>query len=123
MLALLLAASLSLGLGGTASDGLGEQVQWKYSPLSGKAGRGAGVTPLYSVPTDPAQRYIDERHIYFTSSMPVVVPLLLGRGHALVWVDRFARGVGGVLTRVLFSVAAVCIGVVLLSESRMPVGI
>lgn len=54
------------------TDGFGQQVVWSYSPLAGKAGRTAGMTPLYTVPTTAAQRYIDERHIYFTSSMQVV---------------------------------------------------
>ena len=54
------------------TDGFGQQVVWSYSPLAGKAGRTAGMTPLYTVPTAAAQRYIDERHIYFTSSMQVV---------------------------------------------------
>ncbi|MEQ1514309.1 MAG: SpvB/TcaC N-terminal domain-containing protein [Lysobacteraceae bacterium] len=54
------------------TDGFGQQVVWSYSPLAGKAGRTAGMTPLYTVPTVAAQRYIDERHIYFTSSMQVV---------------------------------------------------
>lgn len=57
------------------TDGFGQQVKWTYSPLSGKAGRPAGVTALYSVPTVPAQRYVDEQHIYFTSSMPVVAEM------------------------------------------------
>ncbi len=54
------------------TDGFGQQVVWSYSPLAGKAGRTAGMTPLYTVPTVASQRYIDERHIYFTSSMQVV---------------------------------------------------
>ena len=54
------------------TDGLGAQTVWTYYPLSSTAGRTAGQTPLYTVPTDPAQRYVDDRHIYFTSSMPVV---------------------------------------------------
>lgn len=57
------------------TDGFGQQVKWTYSPLSGEAGRPAGVTPLYAVPTVPAQRYVDEQHIYFTSSMPVVAEM------------------------------------------------
>ena len=54
------------------TDGFGQQVVWNYSPLAGEAGRTAGMTPLYTVPTVASQRYIDERHIYFTSSMQVV---------------------------------------------------
>jgi hypothetical protein len=33
------------------------------------------TTPLYTVPMVAAQRYIDEQHIYFTSSMPVVAEM------------------------------------------------
>ena len=54
------------------TDGLGAQTVWTYYPLSSNAGRTSGQTPLYTLPTDPAQRYVDDRHIYFTSSMPVV---------------------------------------------------
>ncbi|HEV8695378.1 MAG TPA: SpvB/TcaC N-terminal domain-containing protein, partial [Lysobacter sp.] len=57
------------------TDGLGMQTVWTYSPLSGKAGRAPGETPLYTVPLNGAQRYVDDRHIYFTSSMPVVAEM------------------------------------------------
>ncbi len=60
---------------GMATDGLGHQTVWSYAPLAGKAGRTAGQTPLYSVPMIASQRYIDERHIYFTSSMNVVAQM------------------------------------------------
>lgn len=63
-----------------ATDGFGQQTVWSYAPLAGKAGRTAGQLPLYTVPTTPAQRYIDERHIYFTSSMPVVESLIRSDG-------------------------------------------
>ncbi|MFZ2752994.1 MAG: SpvB/TcaC N-terminal domain-containing protein, partial [Lysobacteraceae bacterium] len=63
-----------------ATDGFGQQVVWTYSPLAGKAGRTAGMTPLYTVPTVAAQRYIDERHIYFTSSMQVVSEMIQSDG-------------------------------------------
>ncbi len=59
-----------------ATDGFGQQAVWSYAPLAGKAGRGAGTLPLYTVPTVSSQRYIDERHIYFTSSMPVVESMI-----------------------------------------------
>lgn len=62
------------------TDGFGQQIKWTYSPLSGEAGRPAGVTPLYAVPTVPAQRYVDEQHIYFTSSMPVVAEMTRSDG-------------------------------------------
>lgn len=62
------------------TDGFGQQVKWTYSPLSGEAGRPAGVTPLYAVPTLLAQRYVDEQHIYFTSSMPVVAEMTRSDG-------------------------------------------
>lgn len=58
------------------TDGFGQQVVWTYSPLAGKAGRTAGMTPLYTVPAVASQRYIDERHIYFTSSMQVVSEMI-----------------------------------------------
>jgi RHS repeat-associated protein len=54
------------------TDGFGAQTVWTYYQLSSNAGRVAGQTPLYTVPTDPAQRYVDDRHVYFSSSMPVV---------------------------------------------------
>ncbi len=62
------------------TDGFGQQVVWNYSPLAGKAGRTAGMTPLYTVPTVASQRYIDERHIYFTSSMQVVDSMIQSDG-------------------------------------------
>ncbi|MBN8213217.1 MAG: VCBS repeat-containing protein [Xanthomonadales bacterium] len=62
------------------TDGFGQQVLWNYSPLAGKAGRTAGMTPLYTVPTVASQRYIDERHIYFTSSMQVVSEMVQSDG-------------------------------------------
>ncbi|MBS0577488.1 MAG: VCBS repeat-containing protein [Proteobacteria bacterium] len=55
-----------------ATDGMGGQTVWTYYPLSSAAGRTAGQTPLYSIPSDPAQRYIDSANVYFTTSMPVV---------------------------------------------------
>lgn len=63
-----------------ATDGFGQQAVWNYSPLAGKDGRTAGMTPLYTVPTVASQRYIDERHIYFTSSMPVVATMIRSDG-------------------------------------------
>ncbi len=54
------------------TDGMGAQTVWTYYPLSSTAGRTSAQTPLYTVPTDPAQKYVDSRHVYFTSSMPVV---------------------------------------------------
>lgn len=62
------------------TDGFGQQVVWNYSPLAGKAGRTAGMTPLYTVPMVASQRYIDERHIYFTSSMQVVDSMIQSDG-------------------------------------------
>jgi RHS repeat-associated protein len=38
------------------------------------------MTPLYSVPMVASQRYIDERHIYFTSSMQVVSEMVQSDG-------------------------------------------
>ena len=54
------------------TDGMGAQTVWTFYPLSSKAGRTASQTPLYTIPSDPTQKYVDDRHIYFTSSMPVV---------------------------------------------------
>ena len=62
------------------TDGFGQQVVWNYSPLAGEAGRTAGMTPLYTVPMVASQRYIDERHIYFTSSMQVVDSMIQSDG-------------------------------------------
>lgn len=62
------------------TDGFGQQVVWDYSPLAGEAGRTAGMTPLYTVPMVASQRYIDERHIYFTSSMQVVDSMIQSDG-------------------------------------------
>lgn len=62
------------------TDGFGQQVVWTYSPLAGEAGRTAGMTPLYTVPMVASQRYIDEHHIYFTSSMPVVSEMIQSDG-------------------------------------------
>lgn len=72
------------------TDGFGQQVKWTYSPLSGEAGRPVGVTPLYAVPTVPAQRYVDEQHIYFTSSMPVVAEMTRSDGIGGFRVWRYA---------------------------------
>lgn len=73
-------------------DGLGAQTIWTYYPLSSKAGRGAGETPLYTVPSDSASRYIDDRHFYFTSSMPVVSDMIQtdGTGDYRSW--RYGYG-------------------------------
>ena len=38
------------------------------------------MTPLYTVPMVASQRYIDERHIYFTSSMQVVDSMIQSDG-------------------------------------------
>jgi RHS repeat-associated protein len=62
------------------TDGVGAQTVWTYYPLSSGAGRAAGQTPLYTVPTDPASKYVDDRHIYFTSSMPVVSDMATSDG-------------------------------------------
>jgi RHS repeat-associated protein len=59
----------------SATDGLNNQVQWTYYPLSSKANRAATDTPLYSLPSGAAQRYIDDRHTYFASSMQVVAEM------------------------------------------------
>lgn len=61
------------------TNGLGDQASWDYSPLSSRAGRGAGETPLYALPT-AANSYVDADHIYFTSSMPVVASMWQSNG-------------------------------------------
>ncbi|MBS0598876.1 MAG: VCBS repeat-containing protein [Proteobacteria bacterium] len=55
-----------------ATDGMGGQTVWTYYPLSSAAGRTAGQTPLYTIPSNPSQRYIDAANVYFNTSMPVV---------------------------------------------------
>jgi len=55
-----------------ATDGFGAQTVWTYYPLSSTAGRTAGQTPLYTIPSNPAQRYVDNENVYFSSTMPVV---------------------------------------------------
>ncbi|WP_190285576.1 toxin glutamine deamidase domain-containing protein [Montanilutibacter psychrotolerans] len=62
------------------TDGMGVQTVWTYYPLSSKAGRTAGELPLYTLPTAAADRYIDDRHFYFTSSMPVVSDMIQSDG-------------------------------------------
>jgi len=56
------------GLAYSATNGLGDQAIWGYSPLSLPVSQ-AGI-PLYQVPATGG--YVDGRHYYFTSSMPVV---------------------------------------------------
>lgn len=62
------------------TDGLGVQTAWTYYPLGSSAGRTAGETPLYSVPAGTSGRYVDDRHFYFTSSMPVVAEMIQSDG-------------------------------------------
>lgn len=62
------------------TDGLGVQTAWTYYPLGSTAGRSTSETPLYSVPSGTANRYIDDRHFYFTSSMPVVSEMIQSDG-------------------------------------------
>jgi len=62
------------------TDGLGNQTLWNYYPLSSQAGRIEGETPLYAVPGTPQQRYVDDRHFYFTSAMPVVSEMIRSTG-------------------------------------------
>jgi RHS repeat-associated protein len=64
---------------GLVRDGLGLETVWTYYPLSSRAGRAAGETPFYVLPTG-ASRYIDESHIYFTSSMPAVSSMIQSDG-------------------------------------------
>jgi len=76
----------------SVNEGFGLQVQWRYSPLAGKAGRTAGTTPLYTVPMVASQRYIDERHIYFTSSMNIVAEMLSSDGIGGLRTWRYGYG-------------------------------
>lgn len=62
------------------TDGLSTQTVWTYYPLASRAGRSASETPLYTVPQTPSGRYIDDRHFYFTSSMPVVSEMIQSDG-------------------------------------------
>ncbi|MBL8301059.1 MAG: VCBS repeat-containing protein, partial [Rhodanobacteraceae bacterium] len=50
-------------------NGLGDQVQWKYFPLSSKASRTPAQVPLYTLPDEG---YVDSSHFYFQSTLPVV---------------------------------------------------
>lgn len=50
------------------------RIDWSYSPLSGTAGRSPSELPLYEIPSreDGTGGYVDNKHFYFRSSMPVV---------------------------------------------------
>lgn len=64
-----------------ATDGLANQTRWNYYPLNSKANRNLPTdTPLYSLPTDLALRYVDARHSYFSSSMQVVSEMTQSNG-------------------------------------------
>lgn len=54
------------------TDGFGNESKWKYHPLSEGAGRSESETAFYEVPKNEGNRYIDDEHYYFTSSMRVV---------------------------------------------------
>lgn len=59
----------------------GNTATWDYFPLSSAADRSAVQTPLYSPPSrSAALRYADDRHFYFTSSMPVVAEMSRSNG-------------------------------------------
>lgn len=62
-----------------AQDGLGVVTTWGYYPLSSKAGRPADQLPLYKLNSLSAE-YVDSKHIYFTSSMPVVATMTSSNG-------------------------------------------
>jgi RHS repeat-associated protein len=65
----------------SVTDGIGNKTEWTYYPLSSKANRNLPTdTPLYTVPTDPALRYVDARHTYFNSSMQVVAEMTQTNG-------------------------------------------
>jgi RHS repeat-associated protein len=54
------------------SEPSGKQTIWDYFPLGSGAGRSITDVPLYAIPAQTSARYVDERHFYFSSSMPVV---------------------------------------------------
>ena len=56
------------------------QTGWTYYPLSSKAGRTGTDTPLYYLPGAMSTRYVDDRHFYFSSSMPVVADMMQSDG-------------------------------------------
>ena len=62
------------------TDGFGVQTAWTYYPLSSKAGRTGIDTPLYYLPGATSTRYVDDRHFYFASSMPVVADMIQSDG-------------------------------------------
>jgi RHS repeat-associated protein len=62
------------------TDGFGVQTAWTYYPLSSKAGRTGTDTPLYYLPGATSTRYVDDRHFYFSSSMPVVADMIQSDG-------------------------------------------
>jgi RHS repeat-associated protein len=59
-------------------DGIGDQVNWFYYPLSSRGERSAGELPLYQIPADG---YADDSHFYFQSTMPVVGTMLQRTGN------------------------------------------
>lgn len=55
----------------TAFNGLDDWAEWSYLPLAAPTVTSAAIPlPLYSLPS--SNPYVDDRHYYFTSSMPVV---------------------------------------------------
>lgn len=62
------------------TNGMGAQTVWTYYPLGSSAGRDATELPLYTVPAGTGGRYVDDRHFYFTSSMPVVAEMAQSDG-------------------------------------------
>ncbi|UXI67952.1 polymorphic toxin-type HINT domain-containing protein [Tahibacter amnicola] len=57
-------------------NGVGDHAQWLYLPLS-TTRESDDFPPLYSLPS--THGYVDKRHFYFRSSMPVVSAFLQGR--------------------------------------------
>lgn len=58
-----------------SSDDLGRKMFWDYKPLSfqnGSRGAPANTAPLYYVPEDRNEGYLEDQHFYFASSMYVV---------------------------------------------------
>lgn len=64
------------GLMRAAEDGIGDFAAWAYAPLG--AGFDQAGVPLYTVPSGTG--YVDQRHYYFTSSMPVVTGMTRNDG-------------------------------------------
>jgi RHS repeat-associated protein len=66
------------GLLDSAINGVGDDASWSYAPLAQPIMQ--GDIPLYDISTAPGCGYVDNRHYYFTSSMPVVTSFSQNNG-------------------------------------------